>query len=162
MTLALEAGVGEPYDPDMPASKESPAAFEHRFACIPGCARCCRRPGIVELNAEDVKRLAAYLQLTTAEIEDFFLLREPTLCLRFERDECCPFLAGNDRYAFCAIQEAKPAQCSTYPFWPGLADDRARWKREARFCPGIGKGPAVPQRLVRVEMRRAVKAGCDL
>ena len=30
-----------------------------------------------------------------------------------------------------------------FPFWPEIVEDRDEWKRTAKFCPGIGKGPLI-------------------
>lgn len=143
-------------------SAKQAGKFERRFACVEGCSNCCRRPGVVELDEDDIGRLAGFLGLSRARFEQVFVARGARRHLRFESRDRCPFLVGNERYGFCGVHEAKPTQCATYPFWPGLADDPKRWKEEASYCPGIGHGPRVPGKLVQIEMRRAMRSGCDL
>jgi len=57
----------------------------------------------------------------------------------------CPFLEGT----LCSVYEARPLQCRTFPFWPELLETEARWRRLARFCPGIGRGELVSLRAIR-------------
>ena len=42
----------------------------------------------------------------------------------------CVFL--NDQK--CRIYEARPVQCSTYPFWPNLLESEAAWDEEVRMA----------------------------
>lgn len=45
----------------------------------------------------------------------------------------CIFLRGSE----CSVNDAKPLQCRTYPFWPELMDPEA-WKAEqSDMCEGI-------------------------
>jgi len=61
------------------------------------------------------------------------------LRLRVPRQVQCHFL----RDGGCSIHAVKPAQCSIFPFWPELVDDKREWRKTAAWCPGIGKGPLV-------------------
>jgi Fe-S-cluster containining protein len=38
----------------------------------------------------------------------------------------------------CAVYEARPLQCRSYPFWESMLASRDAW--EAMSCPGMGKG----------------------
>jgi Fe-S-cluster containining protein len=38
----------------------------------------------------------------------------------------------------CAVYEARPLQCRTYPFWESMLASRNAW--EAMSCPGMGRG----------------------
>jgi len=40
----------------------------------------------------------------------------------------------------CTAYGARPVQCSTYPFWPFILQNRQAWDDEALSCPGINKG----------------------
>lgn len=111
-----------------------------RFACQPGCTRCCRVKGFVYLSEADLVRAAAYVGLTPAEFETKYVIRFRTLLrLRRNRKNECHFLVGSG----CSIHPAKPTQCRLYPFWPELVEDRAAWKSEGDVCPGIGKGELI-------------------
>jgi Fe-S-cluster containining protein len=48
----------------------------------------------------------------------------------------CPLLGGNG----CTVQDIKPRQCATYPFWPEVVRNERTWRNEARACEGIGSG----------------------
>jgi len=111
-----------------------------RFACQPGCTRCCEQEGYVYLSEEDLRRAARYVGLTAAEFERRYVYR--TRCrMRFRkpRGRQCPFLLEDG----CAIHPAKPTQCRLFPFWPELVSSRQAWRHTARFCPGIGQGPLI-------------------
>ena len=40
----------------------------------------------------------------------------------------------------CLIYEVRPVQCSSYPFWDVLLENKHKWDMEKEFCPGIGIG----------------------
>lgn len=111
-----------------------------RFACQPGCTRCCRVKGYVYLSERDLVNAAAYLGMTPGEFEAKYVIRFRTLIrLRRSRKNECYFLSESG----CSIHPAKPTQCRLYPFWPELVEDRNAWEKEREVCPGIGKGELV-------------------
>ena len=84
--------------------------------------------------------MASFLGMTQAEFERQYVYRTARrLRLRVPRDAQCGFL----RAGGCSIHPVKPTQCRIFPFWPELVDSRREWKKTARYCPGIGKGPLV-------------------
>lgn len=40
----------------------------------------------------------------------------------------------------CSAYEARPVQCSTYPFWAWMVQDKKMWDECAKDCPGMNKG----------------------
>jgi Fe-S-cluster containining protein len=40
----------------------------------------------------------------------------------------------------CSAYDARPVQCTTYPFWDLFLADRDLWDAEALECPGINQG----------------------
>jgi Fe-S-cluster containining protein len=111
-----------------------------RFACQPGCTKCCRVKGFVYLSEADLRRAAAYVGLTPGEFEAKYVIRYRTLLrLRRTPKNDCHFLEESG----CSIHPAKPTQCRLYPFWPELVEDREAWKQEREVCPGIGKGELI-------------------
>jgi len=115
-----------------------------RFACIPGCTRCCSEPGFVYLTEADLVRAAAHLGMAPAEFEAQYVYRTRHLLrLRKPRGVQCPFL----RETGCALHPDKPTQCRVFPLWPEVIEDAS----VARYCPGIGRGRAIS----REKMRRA-------
>jgi hypothetical protein len=117
-----------------------------RFECQPGCTACCRQKGYVYLTDEDLPRMAEFLGMTVAAFERQYVYRSPSLVrLRVPHASPCHFL----REGGCSIHPAKPLQCSVFPFWPELVEDRREWKKAAQYCPGMGKGE-----LIRIEAAR--------
>ncbi|HUI54412.1 MAG TPA: YkgJ family cysteine cluster protein [Bryobacteraceae bacterium] len=111
-----------------------------RFECQPGCTACCEQQGFVYLTEADVARAAAFLEMTAAAFERRYVYRtRKRIRLRVPRESQCYFL----RDGGCSIHPAKPTQCRIFPFWPELVDSRREWKKTARYCPGMGKGPLI-------------------
>ena len=114
---------------------------ELQFSCQ-RCLHCCSgEPGYVFLTRTDIEKVASYLGVTEEEFLAIYCRRiDYGTCYMFslkERDNYdCIFL----RSYGCSIYDVRPHQCSTYPFWKGLADDPSAWKKEMSNCPGIGKG----------------------
>ena len=109
-----------------------------RFACQ-GSGKCCVTRGkyaYVYLSFHDRKRLAAYLGIAprtftigyTQKTDGLYHLKDP--------EKSCPFFEDNR----CAVYEARPRQCRTWPFWPENMAQEV-WEREvASYCPGVGTG----------------------
>lgn len=111
-----------------------------RFECQPGCTACCTQQGFVYLTEPDLLRAAAFLGMSPAEFERRYVYRtRHRLRLRVPREAQCYFLRGDG----CSIHPAKPTQCRIFPFWPELLESRREWKKSARYCPGMGKGPLI-------------------
>lgn len=116
-----------------------------RFECT-GCGACCRRPGWVYLSGEEVKRIAAWLGIEPRQFRKRHLVRVDGLwAVEVPEGGACPFL---DEQSRCTIQEVKPGQCASYPFWMELIEDREAWDEEARLCEGMGRGEELPPEVV--------------
>lgn len=85
------------------------------FQCIQ-CGKCCRWPGYVHLNDDDILRLSQ--KLVGGDQEKFIErytkrvgpLRSLALADKANRDECA-FLDGNK----CSIYKYRPEQCKEFP-----------------------------------------------
>lgn len=111
-----------------------------RFACQPGCIKCCDQEGYVYLSEEDVRRAARFLRMSRKAFEAQYVYRtRHQRRLRKPPEKQCAFLEETG----CSIHPAKPTQCRTFPFWPEIVERRATWTRTANYCPGIGKGPLI-------------------
>src|ERR1700744_4336970 len=118
-----------------------------RFACQPGCTRCCTQQGWVHLSTDDVPRMAKFLGLSAREFRlQYVYATKHRLRLRKPRQGQCPFLGTEG----CSIHPVKPVQCRTFPFWPDLVEDKKELKNTAKWCPGLGKG-----NLISVETLKA-------
>lgn len=123
-----------------------------RFQCQ-GSGQCCisrGEYGFVFMTKQDRINMAKELGLTTAvftkkycdQTSGAFHLKEDP-----KRPECL-FLKDNR----CSVYKGRPTQCRTWPFWPEVMNAKA-WKKEVgQFCPGVGKGPAIPAEKIRKEM----------
>ena len=40
----------------------------------------------------------------------------------------------------CAVYEARPIQCRTWPFWDSNLESKKAWKETCKECPGSGVG----------------------
>jgi Fe-S-cluster containining protein len=45
-------------------------------------------------------------------------------------DGACIFLNSQNQ---CSIYEARPVQCSTYPYWPNILESEKKWNDEVRI-----------------------------
>ncbi len=123
-----------------PADRTPDPAGTLRFACQPGCTRCCEVTGYVYFTAADVLRAAQLLGLTGEEFERRYIYRTRHLRrMRKPRRGQCHFLGEEG----CRIHPVKPVQCRLFPFWPELVESRAAWRATARWCPGIGQGELI-------------------
>ncbi len=119
------------------------------FECT-GCAFCCGgSPGFVWLSAEDLARLCRHCALSEREFLEAFCRYVDTgegraVSLREKPGYDCIFLE-NGR---CAVYEARPLQCRTYPFWEEIVNSEKAWNDEALSCPGIGKGKKVQPEMI--------------
>jgi uncharacterized protein len=78
------------------------------------CTACCRWPGQVRLNDEEITRLAAFNQLSEHDfVQRFTRLAHDRrgLALQEKPGGACVFLVGND----CSVQSVKPQQCRDFP-----------------------------------------------
>ena len=78
------------------------------------CTACCRWPGFVEVSAEEILAIAAFLGIEEADFiqrQTRLRPRRDGLALLDQPDGSCAFLAGNR----CTIQPVKPAQCRDFP-----------------------------------------------
>ncbi len=88
---------------------------QHLHVCT-RCGNCCRWPGIVKLDDEEITRIADYLAITVDTfIETYTELRPDRRGLTLgERpgDGACVMLEGQNR---CRINAVKPEQCRDFP-----------------------------------------------
>lgn len=110
------------------------------------CGKCCTGEGEIWLAPEEVTRIAKHLNLSTQRFLD-------THCKQYskykgwrmlktrEDSSACIFLGADNK---CSIHTVRPNQCSTYPWWPELTEDREwDWERE-NVCEGFDHPEAPP------------------
>jgi len=87
--------------------------YEVRYQCQ-RCTACCRWPGQVKVNVEEIAAIAAHLGLAEDEFIQRFTRLRPSrdgLALLDKPNGECFYLDGAD----CRIQSVKPQQCRAFP-----------------------------------------------
>ena len=106
-----------------PSGPMTPPPARVRYVCQ-RCTACCRWPGDVRIEEEEIPRIAGFLGLTEDEfIGQFTRLRTNRQGLSLVERETheCVMLDGNA----CRIHPVKPAQCEGFPNrwnFPGWRD----------------------------------------
>ncbi len=110
-----------------------------RFTCT-GCGDCCTgAPGFVWINREEIADLARKVKLTPAEFEERYVRKVGIRKSLIEYDNGdCVFFDANSRK--CAVYEARPRQCKTWPFWQSNVASEESWKQTCEACPGSDRG----------------------
>ncbi len=121
-----------------------------QFECT-RCGHCCKRPGVVALNDDDLTRIATTLGLTQQELCDRLLRRRlGRWVLSVREGGACVFLGESG----CMIHEDKPLQCRAYPFWPEVLESPQSWDAEATQCEGMGQGALhTPEQIEAARLR---------
>jgi uncharacterized protein len=127
-----------PKKPDSSNNKKRLIEQGLRFECQ-GEGNCCvtrGKYGYVYLSFNDRRRMAVHLGLSLAAFTEKFVEKEDGWYQLKYQDKDCPFLENRR----CAVYEARPWQCRTWPFWPENMNIEV-WENEvAAYCPGVGKG----------------------
>jgi uncharacterized protein len=79
-----------------------------------GCSMCCKKEGAVDLDSEDLKRIAFYLKMRPEKFLDQYVQK-------ILGDNCLKDLPGSDSCIFlrkgkCSIYPVRPNTCVLYPF----------------------------------------------
>lgn len=112
-----------------------------KFECS-RCSFCCgHSPGFVYLSRNDLERLLDFFKMPVKEfIEKYcrfvdYYYGETVLALKELKNFDC-ILWNNG----CSAYNARPVQCSTYPFWSWMIKDKKVWDECSKDCPGINRG----------------------
>ncbi len=127
-----------------------------RFDCTM-CGNCCSGPpGVVLFTKAEGKAIAAKLGITNKEFLAQYTMSTPQgpslKEVRHDYGLDCVFL---DRKtipgkALCNIYQDRPAQCTTWPFWPEMLRKRDDWTRAKRTCPGLDTGRLYSPEEIRI------------
>ncbi len=115
-----------------------------RFECA-GCGGCCAGPqsGYIWITADEIEKLAAFLDLTAEQVRQKYLTLVGRRCTIIEdkNNKDCIFLKTNPNgKRGCSIYPVRPNQCRTWPFWAENLSGPLDWELAGRKCPGIDKG----------------------
>jgi uncharacterized protein len=97
------------------------------FSCQQ-CNECCRQPGFVYLDQEEVEPIASYMNMSASQfVNEHCEIQDRTqLVLKKHADEACIFLSEKG----CSIHAVKPAQCRSFP-------TRWRTRKSFEYCVGL-------------------------
>lgn len=112
-----------------------------KFSCK-RCSQCCgHSPGFVYLSKTDLLKLCDFHQLSVKDfVEKYCRWADyyggtTVLALQEKKNyDCILWNQG------CTSYEARPIQCSTYPFWSWMVNDKTAWDDVAKDCPGMNQG----------------------
>eukprot|EP00978_Attheya_sp_CCMP212_P032743 scaffold129257_cov54-Attheya_sp.AAC.3 len=119
------------------------------FSCT-GCGNCCRTRGEVYLSPKELVKASNSLDMSTSQFKEAYVSHEQKVKMSNtggtnDTDEegwvllkttpkGCIFLDQDTNE--CGIYEARPIQCSTYPFWPRIMKSQKSWNSEV-CLPGV-------------------------
>ncbi|MBT3394642.1 MAG: YkgJ family cysteine cluster protein [Waddliaceae bacterium] len=125
------------------------------FECT-GCGDCCSGcPGYVWVTPEEIASIALFFDISAEECIKRYIRIVNGRCSLLEDPKTydCVFLEGGK----CTIYEARPVQCSTYPWWPRILTSRESWCEESKSCEGINdSAPCVSRSVIDEGLRRQV------
>ena len=119
------------------------------FDCT-SCGKCCKTKGTVFMSPDEAEAASVHLDLTVDEFANKYATHKARSTVKTNRawlqiknkDEedggGCIFLDENN---LCSIYEARPVQCSTYPFWSNILRSPNSWDAEVREADNSTKGP---------------------
>lgn len=109
------------------------------------------------ISREEIKAAAAKVGMEVGEFMVRYVHKVPEGLSLNERETehgmDCVFLDRESMpgKAVCGLYEARPLQCRTFPWWPENLKSENTWKRTARGCEGIGRGPVVRIEEIRIQ-----------
>ena len=106
------------------------------------CSFCCgHSPGFVYLSHRDLTALCTHFDMSEVDFArkycrwaDYYYGTQVLALLEQDNYDCILWGAG------CTAYEARPVQCSAYPFWSWMLADNKTWNECAADCPGMNKG----------------------
>lgn len=106
------------------------------------CSFCCgHSPGFVYLSWRDLDSLCAFFSLSRADFvekycrwADYYYGKKVLALREMKNYDCILWKDG------CSAYEARPVQCSTWPFWSWIVESKESWQDCAKDCPGMNKG----------------------
>jgi Fe-S-cluster containining protein len=96
------------------------------------CGYCCQGETTVSLDADDIKRLTAFLNIPYPEVQEKYLrITGNVIQMKIKDGHCIFFDQG------CTVHPGKPWRCSEWPLHPSLLTDIANFQAIQASCPGI-------------------------
>lgn len=111
-----------------------------RFRCTQ-CGDCCTgAPGYVWVTNAEIEAIATELDEPDLQRFERQFVRKVGIrkSLREFSDGDCVFFDNKTRQ--CAVYNARPRQCRTWPFWDSNLRSPKAWQETCEVCPGSGHG----------------------
>ncbi len=113
-----------------------------KFSCTQ-CSSCCRfDSGFVFLSENDLSLLLKWASMSRGPFIE-------TYCRWVLQPDGFKYLSLKEKSNFdcilwkdggCSAYKYRPLQCSAFPFWNFLLNDKNMWETAAKDCPGMGYG----------------------
>jgi Fe-S-cluster containining protein len=106
----------------------------------------------------EITAIAAFLSMTPEDLRRQYVRRTDgrhTLIERPDNHDCIFLTAAGDaaQSRGCRIDSVRPAQCRTWPFWPGNLHSPESWSHAAQRCPGVNRGQKFSLEQIHERMR---------
>ncbi|KAI2498875.1 putative zinc- or iron-chelating domain [Fragilaria crotonensis] len=130
--------------PPLPQNKWWSSMSSLPFNCTM-CGKCCKTKGSVWMSPTETIQAARFLKMSTEAFIQQYASHtlsgdDNEVWIQIKNDPtgaACVFLEDKQ----CRIYEARPVQCSTYPFWPNIMESEATWDDEVRSTDEDANGP---------------------
>ncbi len=100
------------------------------------CGACCKGESTVSLSAEEITRIARYLNITKEELFKRYLVQKGRNRIEMQvKDKYCIFFDRTRK--LCTIHPVKPERCKEWPFPPSIFKDEENFLIIQGFCPGL-------------------------
>jgi len=112
------------------------------FKCV-RCGICCRENGFVYFLRDDIRRAAGFLGQTVSAFTKKYLIKTSGgWAVTVTSRKPCIFLSESG----CVINDAKPKQCGTFPYWKEYVGPDGMLKDFDRPCPGVTTKAVLPKK----------------
>lgn len=123
------------------------------------CSFCCgHSPGFVYLSERDLRALCEFFGMKIKDFiskycrwADYYYGQTVVALLEQKNYDCILWNNG------CTAYSARPVQCSTYPFWEWMLEDKEIWDDIAKECPGMNKGKKWPFEVIEENRKKYVE-----
>jgi uncharacterized protein len=103
------------------------------FTCTT-CGSCCCEEGYVFFNSHEIELCAEFLGISTYSFKKKYLTKiSSRYAHEVKKNSSCVFLENSK----CIINDQKPEQCRTFPYWEEYIGIRGELVNFDRPCRGI-------------------------
>jgi Fe-S-cluster containining protein len=131
-----------------------------RFSCRE-CGKCCGgEPGDIWVTPDETKNIAEFLKITEREFAEKYLrgaAGRVSIKDVAEKNYDCIFLDSETRH--CKIYSVRPRQCSLFPFWRSMLEDKEEWDYYSARCPGMDSGRAYTAEEITEKLKKQLIDG---